>query len=179
MLRQTPCEKSTVEKDVIGLEFKSPQTKWFLQREIRGKGKDRGARERTEEIRLDSSFIEFTLGVVHQEGAELTSDPDNSSQMREEKKVVELASDIDFWENIRALQQNSFFRMNGRNMELLADRDAPLLPSVPKKCEKDCDRSHLPSENTPGPEEDESPRVRQREEESCGSATLSPGEKPN
>lgn len=77
MLRQTPCEKSTVEKDVIGLEFKSPQTKWFLQREIRGKGKDRGARERTEEIRLDSRFIEFTLGVVHQEGAELTFDPDN------------------------------------------------------------------------------------------------------
>ncbi|KAK5882889.1 hypothetical protein CesoFtcFv8_021430 [Champsocephalus esox] len=63
-------------------------------------------------------------------------------------------------------------------MQLLADRDSPLLSSVPKKCEKDCDRSHLPSENTPGPEEDESPRVRQREEESCGSATLSPGEKP-
>ncbi|KAK5854383.1 hypothetical protein PBY51_015457 [Eleginops maclovinus] len=49
-------------------------------------------------------------------------------------------------------------------MQLLAHRNAPLLPSVPEKCEKACDRSHLPSENTPRPREDASPPVRQCED---------------
>ena len=44
MLRQTPCEKFTVEKDVIQLEFQSPRmpTPWvFLLSEIRGETQGR------------------------------------------------------------------------------------------------------------------------------------------
>ncbi|KAK5854384.1 hypothetical protein PBY51_015458 [Eleginops maclovinus] len=78
MLTQSPCEKSTVEKDVIGFEFESPRTlaSSVLPSEGDKRRKRRGGKRRTEEIRLDLVVIEFTLGVVHQ--AELTSDPDAS-----------------------------------------------------------------------------------------------------
>ena len=101
MLRQTSCEKSTV--DVIWLEFKSP---WTFTPSVppsegdkrgepgqRQRGKNRNGLKRSDLTQV----IEFTLGVVHQARAELTFDRKASYLRREGRRKLSGRAGLRYW----------------------------------------------------------------------------------
>lgn len=95
MLRQTPCEKSTVEKDVIGLEFSSPRT--FAPSVLLSEGNKRGEagqRQRGKRNGLKRSDLTQVYWIHAWSRPPSESGADVwplglISHMREEKKVVE------------------------------------------------------------------------------------------